>query len=114
MKNILVILFSILSFGVFAQKAIYTDYDGDGIVEYNLYSDDGSILETGFYYNSKRTGTWTSYYPNGKKQIVAKFKGGVKHGKWFMYDQSGRLITEVTYKDGKKISASQHAYASVK
>jgi antitoxin component YwqK of YwqJK toxin-antitoxin module len=38
----------------------------------------------------------------------------VKHGKWFMYDQSGRLITEVTYKDGKKTSASQHAYASVK
>ena len=112
MKKFLFLIGLIFTFTVKAQKAIYTDNDGDGVIEYVLRNDDGIVLETGFYYNKQKVKTWTSYYPDGKKQYVARFKNGVRHGLWAMYDQSGKVVFEVIYKDGKKVSASQHSYAS--
>ena len=46
------------------------------------------------------------------KKLVAKFKNGIKQGLWLVYDDKGRILTEVFYKDDKKISASQHIYAN--
>lgn len=112
MKNLIVLLLVFMSLPTFAQQAIYTDNDGDGIIEYTLYNKNGKVEETGFYVNGKMTGTWTSYYPNGKKKMVAKFRNGVKHGTWLVYDSKNRVVTEVVYNNNKKVSASQHNYAS--
>ena len=101
-----------LGFNLFSQNAIYTDYDDNKIIEYTLQDEDGKVLETGSYFNQKKVRTWTSYHPNGGKQTVAKFKNGLRHGNWFMYDEKGLLVFEITYKEGKKVSASQHSYAS--
>lgn len=112
MKKILLFCSLVLGFSMAAQKAHYTDNDGDGVIEYVLVNQNGQVLETGYYYNQKMTGTWTSFYPNGKKQTVAKFRNGVRHGNWFMYNENGLVIFQVVYKEGKKVSASQHSYAS--
>jgi antitoxin component YwqK of YwqJK toxin-antitoxin module len=112
MKNILFFILVLFSTNIFAQRAIYTDNDGDGILEYTLQNTNGKVIETGYYYNGKMHGTWTSFYPSGKKQAVVKFKNGMKHGKWFFYDQQGRTITTVTYENDKKIMASQSQYSS--
>jgi antitoxin component YwqK of YwqJK toxin-antitoxin module len=112
MKKILLIIGILLSFQAFSQQSIYTDENGDGIIEYSQVSKDGKLVEKGFYYNGKMVGTWTSYYPSGKKQVIAKFKSGVKHGTWYIYDSEGRIVVEVEYKDGLKVSATQHKYAS--
>ena len=112
MKNILLILCFLLSIEGFSQQSIYTDEDGDGVIEYTQVSKDGKLVEKGFYYNGKMVGTWTSYYPSGKKQVIAKFKSGVKHGTWYIYDNEGRVVVEVEYKDWLKVSATQHKYAS--
>ena len=112
MKTILITTLLFLTSNLFAQKAIYTDNDGDGIIEYTSVSKDGRIQERGFYLNGKMTGSWISYSSNGKKSVVAKFKNGEKHGTWFFYDEKGRITLEVVYKDNRKVSASQHRYAS--
>lgn len=112
MKKILLFWSLVLGFSMLAQKAHYTDNDGDGVIEYVLVSQNGQVLETGSYYNQKKVRTWTSYHPNGGKQTVAKFKNGLRHGNWFMYDEKGLLVFEITYNEGKKVSASQHSYAS--
>lgn len=96
----------------YAQQATYTDNDGDGVIEYVLRDNNGKVIETGFYYNRKMVGTWTSYFPSGKKHTVAKFKNGVKHGNWLMYNESGQVVFNVLFKEGKKVSATQHSYAS--
>jgi antitoxin component YwqK of YwqJK toxin-antitoxin module len=112
MKNILLMITLLISFNSFAQQAIYTDNDGDGIIEYTLKNEMGNVMETGYYLNGKMTGTWTLYFPNGKKQMVAKFKNGIKHGTWLIYDGNNRLVTEVVYDNNKKLKATQRQYAS--
>ena len=112
MKKNLFIFRLMLGFSMSAQKAIYTDQDGDGVIEYVLEDNDGGVLETGFYYQQKKVKTWISYYADGNKRVVARFKNGLRHGKWFMYNEKGLVVYEITYKSGKRVSASQHSYAS--
>lgn len=112
MRYLFSLLFLILSISGFSQQSIYTDNDGDGIIEYKLIDKKGNSVETGFYYNGKMVGTWTSYFPNGKKQYIARFKNGAKHGKWLTFDTSGRVLYEIYYNEGLRVSATQHQYSS--
>jgi antitoxin component YwqK of YwqJK toxin-antitoxin module len=111
MKKVLVLLTLIVGLPIFSQNAIYTDNDGDGIIEYVLKNSNGRVEETGFYSNGKMTGVWTSYYESGQRKVVARFKNGVKHGTWLIYDSKGRVSTEIVYKEDRKVSATQHKYA---
>jgi len=49
MKKNLFIFSLVLGFSMSAQKAIYTDLDGDGVIEYVLKDNNGDVLESGFY-----------------------------------------------------------------
>lgn len=110
MKKIIFIFTLFFSISVFGQ-AVYTDNDGDGVIEYTL-TKDGKVIETGYYLSGKMHGTWTSFHSNGKKQAVVKFRSGKKHGKWFFFDQEGRETFTVTYENDKKVMASQNRYSS--
>jgi antitoxin component YwqK of YwqJK toxin-antitoxin module len=44
--------------------------------------------------------------------MVAKFRDGIKHGTWLIYDDNNRLVTEVVYNNNKKLKATQRQYAS--
>lgn len=112
MKNLLLFLLLLASQNVFSQRAIYTDDNGDGIIEYKLVNSSGQLVESGYYLNSKMVGTWTAYFPNGKKQMIAKYKNGLKHGTWLVYDNLGRVVTEVVYQNNQKIRATQNKFAS--
>lgn len=112
MRNFLLILTLVFGLSLSAQQVLYTDNDGDGVIEYTLTSNDGKVIETGYYLNGKMHGTWTSFYPSGKKQAVVKFRQGKKHGKWTFFDQQGRTTVTVTYDNDKKIMATQNQYSS--
>lgn len=112
MRNFLLIISLVLGFGMSAQQAVYTDLDGDGVIEYTLKSTDGKVIETGYYLDSKMHGTWTSFYQSGKKQAVVKFRYGKKHGKWVFFDQEGRTTLVVTYENDRKIMATQNQYST--
>lgn len=53
MKKILLIITLFISFNSFAQQAIYTDNDGDGVIEYTLKNEMGNVMETGYYLNGR-------------------------------------------------------------
>lgn len=112
MRNLLLLISLVIGFSLSAQHSSYTDNDGDGVIEYTLTSNDGKVIETGYYLDGKMHGTWTSFYPSGKKQAVVKFRQGKKHGKWIFFDQQGRTTVMVTYDNDKKIMATQNQYSS--
>ena len=49
MKTILIITLLFLNSNLFAQKAIYTDNDGDGVIEYTLMDDLKKVLDSRFF-----------------------------------------------------------------
>jgi antitoxin component YwqK of YwqJK toxin-antitoxin module len=112
MKQTFTILLFLFGFNLLSQTALYTNNDGDNIIEYTLQGEDGKVIETGYYLNNKMHGTWTSYYPSGKTQAIVKFKNGLRHGKWSFFDESGRVLMVVTYDNNKKIMATQNQYAT--
>ena len=86
----------------------------------------GKIKISGAILNSKREGTWTSYFVNGTKQSEHNYKNGIlngnsvvfsptgnvlyqgfylegkQHGKWIYYTIDGKKIKEVWFKNGKQ------------
>ena len=112
MKNILTIFLILLGINLYSQNKTYTDYDGDGIIEYKLQDQSNKIIEIGYYLNNKMHGTWTSFYPSGKKLAVVKFKNGIKHCKWFFFQEDGKVLMVVTYENDKKIMGRENHYTS--
>lgn len=110
MKKLILLIFILIGTTLSAQTTQYTDDNGDGVIEYCLFADNGKKIEEGYYYNGQMYGTWRSYHKNGNLQTIAKFKDGVKHGKWLFYNENGNLIFEVTYERGQKILATEHRY----
>lgn len=110
MKKILSVVFFMMFVSLYSQTTVLTDNNGDGIIEYQLVSKEGTTLEEGFYYNGKMFGTWRLYTTEGNLQMVARFKDGLKHGRWIIYDEKGRVKTEVVYNNGYRQSASEHRY----
>ena len=53
MKNLIILVLVLMSLPTFAQQSIYTDNDGDSIIEYTLLNKEGKVEETGFYVNGK-------------------------------------------------------------
>lgn len=89
---------------------VYTRFDykdnklHDGPVEFHYSS--GVVWITGTVANRVATGDWTYYHPNG--EIMAKgergskisgYSGGVRIDKWKFYDQNGKLIESVKFKN---------------
>ena len=110
MKKLFLVMFMLMSNYLFSQTTLYTDNDGDGVIEYTLIRNNGSIEEEGYYLNGKMVGTWTSYYTNGVINIRANFKNGLRHGSWTIYEESGKIKFEIIYKDGIREKVIEHHY----
>jgi len=111
MKKLFFLIFSVFfTQQLLSQTVTYTDSDNNGIIEYLKKSEDGSIIERGFYFNEKPYGTWKSYWENGNLRCIAQFKYGLRYGVWKFYDFDGKLQHEVTYEDNRVAYAVQHRY----
>ncbi len=49
----------------------------------------------------ERHGTWTSWYPNGQKQMVGEYRNDVEVGRFTWWYQNGQKATEGEYQIGK-------------
>ena len=112
MKKLLFLISFFVFQSLYSQTTEFTDNNGDGVIEYKLISQNGILLEEGFYFNNKMVGTWKLYTQDGKLQMVAKFKNGLKHGTWLIYDEKGRIKTEIVYTQNHKESAVEHRYSN--
>jgi hypothetical protein len=60
----------------------------------------GGVLRSEWDHRPDGTGTWTHYWPNGRKKIESIWKGFKADGVATHWDQQGKVIQQVTFKDG--------------
>lgn len=52
-------------------------------------SDNGTcIIE---FKNGKKNGIYYCFYPDGTKKVFGKYKNEIETGKWYFYDEKGRV-----------------------
>ena len=54
------------------------------------------------YKNNRLDGTSVTYFENGVKRSVAHFKNGKKNGQAQVFDENGKLVWEMNFKDDIK------------
>lgn len=50
----------------------------------------------------KKQGKWVFFHPNGNKKQEGTFAGGKKDGAWKTYDEKGRQVSVLVFKDGEE------------
>ena len=60
-------------------------------------------VEEGTYKNSKKVGSWTSYYSNGKKKNEITYKFGRPNGPYKTYYVNGILEEEGNWKSNRNV-----------
>lgn len=85
-----------------AEESNYKNGSLDGIRK--VYYGDGKTLQTeGTFVDGKLNGIFKRYFPNGKVETETGYKMGEQDGFDRRYDQeSGELLLDTYYKDGKK------------
>ncbi|MFI5203866.1 MAG: toxin-antitoxin system YwqK family antitoxin [Flavobacteriales bacterium] len=70
------------------------------------------------YYNSWRTGVYTSWYPDGKKMETIIFQKGKRNGEYTLFDSTGAIVIKGVYfnnvKDGFWIFKRYNFYGKYK
>lgn len=95
-QSVLIILFLILSIGVYAQDTLQTD----GFNKF--YYPNGKISSEGFLKNGKPDGYWKSYNENGTIKSEGNRTNFEIDSLWKFYNEDGKLLVEIYYKSGKK------------
>ena len=98
--------------GVLISKIFYSPYRVLEASKYGKFKEkyaSGQTKVSGEYYKGAKIGTWTYYYQNGAKKLVAYYtyksnsNAVVDYpiGIWLYRDESGKLIKKEIYKNGK-------------
>ncbi len=78
-------------------EVIYQDGNKTGKESFWLPSGD---LQWSWEHRPDGTGTWTHYWLNGRKKIESGWRGFKAEGVATHWDQQGKVIRTVTFKDG--------------
>lgn len=79
------------------------DETGNMQGEWTEFHANGKIRGRGFYENGVKTGDWIFYHPNGAVEQKGKYdKKGRPQGLWKWFYESGNLLREETYLNGKR------------
>ena len=102
--------------GIQEGKTIYYSPDGQGISEVyfkknklwngelTTWYPEGSKKESGQYNNGMKEGPWAFYYKNGQNHYIVNYHKNVKDGLFTEWDSFGRLVKEVEFEKGIKIT----------
>ncbi|HEX9503237.1 MAG TPA: TonB family protein [Patescibacteria group bacterium] len=74
--------------------------------EFAWFDDKGIPSHRCHYLRGKLEGTDTSYYPDGRKQVIGQNKAGDKQGDWIAYYPSGKIAGKARFDKGKQLSTS--------
>jgi len=75
---------------------------------YTVWGSDGIKFSEGQYRNGKRDGLYTTYgigvvVSRGKKHSEQNYKNGKKEGRYRLWDNSGNIIVEEYFKEGRQL-----------
>ena len=69
---------------------------------FQMYTEDGILIDSGTFKNGERDGLTEQFYNDtGKLRVSANYKNGVLDGEFKVYYPNGNLQGEVTYKNGE-------------
>ena len=69
---------------------------------FQMYTEDGILVDSGTFKNGERDGLTEQFYSDtGKLRVSGNYKNGVLDGKFKAYYPNGNLQGEVTYKNGE-------------
>ncbi|PWH81865.1 toxin-antitoxin system YwqK family antitoxin [Brumimicrobium oceani] len=71
------------------------------------YFPDGIVKAEGKYYDGKPDGVILKNHPNGKIMIKERWKNKTKHGWWVTYDESGKELGRIYFKDGTQLEGDE-------
>ncbi|MCM2279926.1 MAG: hypothetical protein NDJ89_17770 [Oligoflexia bacterium] len=59
-------------------------------------------------------GAYREWYPNGRLALEGEYREGARSGKWFEWDEQGKLLSERWFENGKEVPtrAAQAAAAA--
>ncbi len=78
----------------------WKDGKQDGL--FQMYTEDGVLIDSGTFKNGERDGLTEQFYNDtGKLRVSANYKDGVLDGKFKAYYPNGNLQGEVIYKNGE-------------
>jgi len=70
------------------------------------FFESGQLESEGMYEQGRRIGTWTRYWPTGRRRAQAEFRDGEQAGWMHRWNADGRLASEVYYVDDEPVPAS--------
>ena len=62
----------------------------------------GTLKTQGTYADGDKTGTWTTWFPDGQKESEGVYKGRDKDGAWSTWFPDGKLASRGTYQSDQK------------
>ncbi len=68
---------------------------------YKTYYSDGKVYAEGTYKNGLDDGPFKSYYENGQVDVVCNYKDGKREGPFKRHYESGEVHIECAHKNGK-------------
>lgn len=92
-------------------SGVVVDGKMEGLWQLNSPKDE-RLLEEGYLKAGKKDGTWTTYYANGTKHIVAEYRNGNLTGPFKEYDKEGYLLVDATYKDSVAVGEYKEYYGA--
>ena len=63
----------------------------------------GVVLRRGEYTDGTPSGTWTTFYSNGKRKSEGRMEGNIPQGLWTEWFEDGRVLATKEYEQGRVV-----------
>ncbi len=77
-----------------------TEIEGTPIKKMEKYGENNVLIESGEVLNDLKTGTWTTYHPDGRVKSVSSYLSGKPDGLYLVLTDKGHVELQAFYKDG--------------
>ena len=78
-------------------------YEGMRTGTWKTWYDDGKLASEIHYEQDLPDGKYVTYWPSGQQKVVGRYITGERAGIWYKYNEEGALIFSTTYKDGMEV-----------
>ncbi len=86
---------------------IFFDSKTDKMMREEVYFPNGKMQWEGNYKNMLEDGKWVYYFENGNTKSVQYYTKGKENGVCSDYNESGKLIKESTWVNGKEVKVQK-------
>ena len=77
-----------------------TDLEGSPVKKMEKFDDNNTLVESGAMLNGLKTGSWTTYYPEGRVKSISSYLAGKLNGVQLNFNDRGQVELQAFYKDG--------------